>query len=302
MSNYFDVRTTEQHATNGAGHIAADDPIKQLCRMIHIIIPHRKGEGIHPMLAEYSIQWVMSGMAVTYLRDPFGGFIELTRNVMVRHFLAKRERRFLLMLDNDVVPEEKNLPLLLARHDFPVVTGVACGVRPDLGLFACFTVPDDKGTARFPSANETKIMPRAGTREIESCGAGVMMIRRDVLETICAKEAPFTVPEALRIEAPSIGVLRKTEDICFSDRVHAAGYSLHVDFEAQCFHDKNIPLHWGKDGLVDMDPAQWDVSAFAPAQQGDAPLGDPATLKTEPESGYERFRKLFGGLIGRRAA
>lgn len=243
----------------------AVDPakVRALCREILIQIPHRSSEGIHPKLAEMMCSWVAAGIAVQPIRDPFGGFVERTRNYMVNIALQRGDRKFILLLDNDVVPMDPSAPLQLASHNLPVVSGIACGFRPDAGIFACVGVKDKTGVARYPSKVATGRLPASGVRELESCGAGVMMVRRDVFEAVGRDW--FTIPREICVEADVTGVMRKTEDVCFSDRVREAGFKIYVDFSVHCFHDKNLPLHWSREDVSEeIDAASWDVTAQAP--------------------------------------
>lgn len=233
---------------------------RKLCEQIVVMTPYRPSDGINVRLAEYWITWANAGIAIMPMRDQFGGFIDIFRAHMCKEFLRQQGRRYLVFLDNDVVPMDPEGIVRLCGHDLPVVSGVACALRPQVGTFACVAVKDKTGVARFPTTMDTKVMPAYGTREIESCGAGIVAIRRDVLESM--KEEPFLLPQDLRIEACNIGSLRKSEDIYFSEQVKRAGFDMHVDFSVQAFHDKNVPLHWPREQLDEnLDADAWDVTS-----------------------------------------
>jgi hypothetical protein len=234
---------------------------RELCSQIYVAIPHRRSDGIHPKLFEYGQLWLNSGMSLAPLEDHFGGWVDLFRAWICREFL-KTDKRWLVMLDNDVVPLDAESILRLAANDLPVVSGIACSMRPRVGMFACVAVKDQTGIARFPTTLDTKVLPGSGLRQVESCGAGVLCIRRDVLETL--REPPFLLPDRLRIEAVSLGYLRKTEDIYFCEQVRKAGFDVWVDFSVHCFHDKTIAVHWPREQLDEqLDAETWDVTSRA---------------------------------------
>ena len=232
---------------------------RELCSKIAVLIPHRPGEGIHAKLVEYIIQWVNAGIAYIPYEDCFGSHIDLLRANMCYDFLRQTDRRYLILLDNDIIPDDPEAILRLCSHAKPVVSGIACAARPGKGIFACVAVEDQTGVARFPTTADTKYIPAHGLCKIKCAGAGFLAIRRDVLESM--REEPFLLSHELRVEAARTGVLRKSEDIYFSEQVYAAGYDMFVDFSVHCFHAKHIPLHWPQD-LIDpnLDPETWNVT------------------------------------------
>ncbi len=95
------------------------------------------------------------------------------------------------MIDNDELIHPL-APVVLAFNNLPVVTGVVCSPSEHGGIKACFTMADVFGKPRFPSVRYTKRLPARGTKEIHSAGAGLLCIRRDVIEAIVANgEYPF---------------------------------------------------------------------------------------------------------------
>lgn len=234
----------------------------ELANKICIMMPHRSGEGIHPENLPHTVQWINAGIMVRPEKDAFGGFIDIFRARLCKMFLRETERKYLVMLDNDVVPFDALAPFELCDHDLPVVSGVACALRPGVGTFACIGVKDSTGVARFPTTLDTGAIPAYGIKELQSCGAGFLAIRRDVIEAMV--EEPFLLPQDLRLEAVETGMLRKTEDIYFGQQVREAGFKLYADLAVHCFHDKSIPLFWPRD-LIDKDlsPDDWDVTTKA---------------------------------------
>jgi hypothetical protein len=81
--------------------------------------------------------------------------------------------------------------------------------------------------------------------------------------------APFTIPQSVRDQGASSGVMVKGEDICFTDRVRAAGYPIYVDLEVHCYHEKMIALQWPRESInPDLSYDDWQLTAFdAPVVQ-----------------------------------
>lgn len=74
---------------------------------------------------------------------------------------------------------------------------------------------------------------------------------------------PFSIPQSVRDKAAEIGSMVRGEDIMFTDRALAAGFTIYADFEAQCFHEKTMRLAWPDERI---DPSltveDWKRSAF----------------------------------------
>lgn len=235
-----------------------------LGREIMVVIPHRQNEGISPSFFTAKGWWDMSGMKVGLLKDPNGGFLEITRCGMVKWFLdtckTNPELKYLVMIDNDE-GVHWHAPMLLARHDLPIVSGVVCGFSPERGMFACFTMPDSKGQPRFPSHRDTKTLPRTGLKEAHQVGTGLLCVRKDVLQTMWDSGVyPFLLPEESRRASAECGNVLKTEDIIFAEHARKFGYKSYVDFSVEAVHYKTIPLSWPRDSFTDSDAIEWRVS------------------------------------------
>ena len=240
---------------------------QDLAASILVVIPHRSNEGIWAGIATHFGMWGRIGLRIATVKDPHGGFIEVTRGGIVQLFLETAwrtpELKYLVMIDNDE-SMGWDAPLKLAQHGLPVVSGVVCGYNPERGIFACFTAKDKNGLARFPSMRETKMLPAEGVIEVEQTGTGLICIRRDVLETIIENdEEPFMIPESIRRDAVHKGNLSKSEDICFSERVKKYGFKSYVDLSIHALHYKSIPIGWPEE-CVDgnMKAIDWKPSVF----------------------------------------
>ena len=238
-----------------------------LAESVLVVIPHRANEGISAGICTHFGMWGRIGLRVATVKDPHGGFIEVTRAGVVDLFLKFAYQtpaiRFLVMIDND-----ENIawdaPLRLAQHNLPIVSGIVCGYNPERGIFACFTAKDENGIARFPSFKDTKYIPAEGVIEVEQVGTGLVCIRRDVLETMREMgEHPFFIPEDSRIKSMEEGQLKKSEDICFSERAAKYGFKRYVDFSIHATHKKTIPIGWPDDCIQDdLDAIEWKPSVF----------------------------------------
>jgi hypothetical protein len=239
--------------------------LEKLAQKILVVIIHRAAEGIHHDLAAAIGMWARMGMRVSMIRDPHGGFVEVTRAGVVNTFLEYRERapevEYLVMIDADEAIDP-SAPFLLARHGKPVVSGIICGFNAKYGLFACFTAEDENGMPRFPCANNGTKLPTEGLIKAYQVGTGLICIRYDVLETMRSKKMePFALDDWSRERSFAEGVLKKGEDICFSERCEELGFDRWVDASVHGGHQKVLQLGWPQTNLdPDLDVEEFRTS------------------------------------------
>lgn len=133
--------------------------------------------------------------------------IAYNRNKLTAAFLANPTFKWILYLDSDTVPKTETLARLLS-HNVDVVSGLyfqrsenALGVYSDLPG----AVPRSFGDSRL--------------REVESTGAGCLLVRRHVIEALTrAWQFPW--------EHPIPGGM---EDVLFCNRIRELGYKVHLD-------------------------------------------------------------------------
>lgn len=244
-----------------------DEEFAELASTVMVVIPYRQSEGISVGICQHFGMWGRIGLRLATLKDPFGGFIEMTRGGIVKMFLdfcqSHPKVKYLVMIDSDETIAW-DAPLRLAQHGLPIITGVVCGYSPERGIFACFCAKDENGVPRFPSFADTKMLPAAGVAEVEICGTGLLCVRRDVLETMVdADEEPFFIPEEHRRESVRQGNLRKGEDIVFCERAKRFGFKRYVDFSVHAGHYKNIQIGWPTDQIdPDLEAIDWKPSKF----------------------------------------
>lgn len=284
---------------------------------ICIQVLRARREPLNEVLENTIALWREIGYGYQLVLDRFGGWIDIARNWQLALFLRARNYkgepfRYLMLVDADVAALPDH-PYQLARHGLPVVSGCVAAHTAERGTFICVAVKGPDGKARFPTAKHTKVLPGKGICEVHNCGAGLLMIRRDVIETLMAKHdedvrqraiavevdtmllgangdpltltqeqraavqarirrslyehdlsgAPFSIPESVREKSWRVGNILRGEDMCFTDRVRAAGYTMHVDFEVHAVHEKTLGLEWSKKNIdPELSVEDWRISAF----------------------------------------
>jgi len=238
-----------------------------LAASIVVIVPHRPTEGVSASISMNVGLWALWGINYGIIEDQFAGEIAAVRGNIVKGFLQvcaqKPNVKYLVMIDNDQIVDALH-PIQLALWDLPVVSGVVCSPSEHGILKACFTMNDETtGKARFPTVMYTQRLPARGLREVNSCGAGLLCVRKEVFEKIVASgEIPFYIPEESRKECWDAGVMKIGEDIAFCRQAKAQGFPLHVDFAVRAIHMKLSAFFWPQE-LIDqnMDARDFKVDA-----------------------------------------
>lgn len=228
---------------------------RDMLKQVHVVVPVRPDAGMNCHLSRTLSIWYGEGVTWSNLNDSMGGFIEVSRANIAKSFCDSRElddKKFVLMLDNDMEPPLE-LPLLLARHNVPVVGGVAMSFSPWHGPQAVFSLRDTDGAWRFPNMRSTKVIPAKGLLKVGHLGTGAMMVRRDVFESFAFEKGdiPFYIPEAIRVRGAASGHLMVGEDISFCNQVREKGFEIFVDLEAHVGHRKTTQLLWPADWRSD---------------------------------------------------
>jgi len=236
----------------------------EMAETMVIAIPHRGSEGISAGLLHAAMEWRLAGCHVETPEDQFGGFIELTRAALARKFLntcaenPKRDKLIFIDADENVNPMSV---FQLASWDLPIVSGVVCSYNPQRGIFACFTMKDKYGVARFPSVKYTNKLPARGLIKVNSCGTGLICIKKQVFESIFESgEKPFYIPEKVRTDAVETGVLKIGEDISFCQQAKKLGFDICVDLSVHAVHFKTTGICWPMVNLDDtVKPEEFQV-------------------------------------------
>lgn len=148
---------------------------------------------------------------------------EHARNLIVQHFLDRKQYEYLFFLDTDEWPKDKDVLDKLLAMDKDIAAGVT---KMILDGRRCWSA------ARF--VNENGLIHWAGPKELPpgpfkavAVGGSTMLIKRCVFEAI---EWPwFEVVYAA--DGSRVG-----EDINFCNKVLTAGFEIWVDPRLQCGH------------------------------------------------------------------
>jgi GT2 family glycosyltransferase len=156
------------------------------------------------------------------------------RNFVVQTFL-KGDNTHLFFLDSDVVPPLGALDELL-KANVPIITGCYAGMRKDTkeGVWkkqyhVFDRVVDEKGMER------SQPMWGEGVQPIRRCGAGCLLIAREVLEAIDTE--PW-----FKFQYDERGNMKYGEDIDFCMKAEEHGYVINAHFGVICEHAKTVML------------------------------------------------------------
>jgi len=240
------------------------EEFKELASRVLVVIPHIE-DGINKKLFRNAGVWAILGTPVADAGG-WGGFVEMTRGGIVRTFMeyckANPKIEYCVMIDNDE-GVEWDAPYRLAQWGKQVVSGIVCSNSEKKGgVFACVTIKDENGIARFPTVRKTGKLPSQGLKEIESAGTGLLCVHKSVFQQMLdADDNPFMIPEDVRKHCCRTGNLKLGEDMAFSERCKNLGITMYVDFSVHAEHFKVQRIVWPKE-LIDpsIDPRTWAPS------------------------------------------
>lgn len=142
--------------------------------------------------------------------------------------VRKGTHDYLLFLDADMVHPPDLIERLLV-HRKPVVTARYHMRKPPYAPVAYVKHPTLEGPHCYKSVHYAR-----GLVEIERCGAGALLIRRDVLLAIHDRVGPNWF--RYQREAEGIQDFRVSEDFWFCRQAREAGFSVWLDWETECGH------------------------------------------------------------------
>lgn len=255
--------TTAERQIAGPVLGLTEEEMGALASTILLCVPHRVS-GVTGNLFLNAGFWGRMGLAYGGIEDRFGGFVEVTRAGIVRHFLEYAKDRpsidKLVMIDADQAVEW-DAAVRLASWDLPVVSGIVCNYSDAKGPYACVAFKDRYGVARFPSYKHTKRLPARGLKEAHNVGTGLICIKKNVLETILNDgDYPFRISEKVRDTCFETGTLKEGEDTAFCRQCERHGFRRYVDFSVRAIHYKTLGIQWPQDGLdYELSPDDWTV-------------------------------------------
>ena len=163
--------------------------------------------------------WTDAVQALMTLRYPPGTCVALEtgtstiaskRNSLVRMLLQKPELKWMLFLDSDMTPPRDIVPKLLATHR-DIVSALCVTRKPPYR--PCVGFEDPAGLRTTPLTEYGGMDP---VKEVHWTGAGCLLVRRGVFETI----------EPLWFEVMPDG---QGEDSAFCRKARAAGFKIFCD-------------------------------------------------------------------------
>lgn len=191
---------------------------------------------IHMKLASRLIRWMaedpdyLSGLAIL---APSGLVPhDNARNFCVQEFL-KTDHTHLFFIDSDVVPPHNALETLLEADKY-VIAGMYPSMRYDpmerrtMLIYNVFRHVEKDGVLSFQN------VLGEGIEEIDSSGAGCLLIKREVL--IAMRKDWF------RFQYNDEGIVKYGEDISFCRKARKLGFPVYGDFNVICNHSKECFL------------------------------------------------------------
>jgi hypothetical protein len=150
--------------------------------------------------------------------------IDAARNDVCRVFLAAKDYDYLVFLDADMRHPAQTIHRLVG-HGLPVVTGRYQMRKPPFHTVAMRKTGD--GPHDYTSVAET-----SGLVPIDGGGAGVLAIRRDVLDAMRARVGE----NWFQYQVGPNGLRSVSEDMWFYQQAIAAGFQPMADLDLQCSH------------------------------------------------------------------
>lgn len=169
------------------------------------------------------------GQGITAARSVFSFAFptDAARNELCRKFLDEDNGDYLLFLDADMKHPEM-LPHRLLSHGQAIVTG-----RYQLRKSPFLTVAMQKvGDGPHDYKAVDKCGPVRGLMPIDAAGAGCLLIRRDVLQTMRARLGD----NWFQYQIGKSGLRDVSEDMWFFEQAKACGYQAYLDADAVCSH------------------------------------------------------------------
>lgn len=189
---------------------------------------------IHPDLVQRLIRWHVvptPGVESVALLAPKGiQPHDVARNWCVKKFL-ETDSTHLFFIDSDVIPPENALEKLISA-EYPVISGAYPIKKMNSNTNQSETV-----YALFVKQEGNKLKPiKAGTghANIDRCGAGCLLIRRDVLMDMPKPHFKWVMNAE--------GLAEKGEDLYFCEQLESMQIQLVADLDVICQHSKEILL------------------------------------------------------------
>ena len=175
--------------------------------------------GLEAMLAEWLYKSGYDGELYFSCRKPTYS----NRNYVCIDFLKKKRHTHLLFIDSDTVPFEN--PLNMVKHDVDVVGGVYPMWQKDHFEWLAMDI--------MPNGGYKTTSIRKGLVEVDGLGAGCLLMKRKVIESMKAPFADLINEDGTR----SLG-----HDYNFCRKAKKNGFKVYADWDVLCDHHKVVPL------------------------------------------------------------
>ncbi len=164
----------------------------------------------------------------------FGRHVAKARNDGVVRFF-KTDREYLLFIDNDEIFPHSEVVMKLLSDDQDIVSGLYFNRRSPFNPLLFYKIDHT-----FQLKYNADDYPKNRLVEVEGCGAGLLLIKRHVLEKI----APpwFDYHEQWLHIGDTIIREAWGEDIEFCQKARRADFRVYVDTGAAALHPATIPI------------------------------------------------------------
>jgi hypothetical protein len=196
--------------------------------MAHVLIACPTDGTIKVLTSLFVNHQLQFNKNVALYKTVFGLQVDCARNYLVGEFMKNEHLSHLFFVDSDVVPSNDCIDKLLALN-VPIATGCYPYLGID-GLIWLVGLKDKWGIYQFH-----KELPDEPF-EIDVCGAGCLLIRRDVFDSIEGPWFKFAELES------SYSIRHYEEDIYFCEKAKAANLKIICDPRVKCGHFKTVDL------------------------------------------------------------
>lgn len=164
---------------------------------------------------------------------------DAARNQLAWEFLQS-DADYLLMVDADITPPKNILDMI--NHDVPVVAGM-CLVDGREDIVTTAAREEEIDGQKTIHAISIRDFPKdVNPIPVDFVGAGCLLIRRDVLQTMMDKGLhPFRF-EYEPFNKEKAGIPWRGEDYYFCHLARSLGFQTYIDRTMLCEHNKNVDL------------------------------------------------------------
>lgn len=220
------------------------------------------------------------------VRHNLAGYVEDVRQAICDAFLYQSSSPWLLMIDSDTIPRLPAWQILEGAE----TAKVKCAVSPTPFHLRA---PEARGIGAnvFMEAEDAVGMytllwhkmpweKKERYQKIDSAGFGCTLLHRDILETLVIRAARGEEDWPFR-GIWRCGRVLVSEDLAFWARVRRAGYTIYMDLDNACSHDKRFTM--SPQQAIDDLPFHDPVAVPHPDAPSEIPKGA-TVVPTLPDS------------------